>query len=131
MSYQLEIDMTNEVLRAVFVGTVTDSEYLTSYRLVRRVVNTCNPRCAIADFSAVTDFPVSSSMVRQLADGPPLLRDRGVEITVAPNDSIFGMARMFQILANRNNIEVVRTPQEAYALIGLSAPDFRPLSSFK
>lgn len=88
-----------------------------------------HPVISIADFSPVMSADISSDAVRQLAAAPPL-PTAAVRILVSPKDSVYGMARMFQILGEqtRPNFHIVRTMDEAYSLLQVKAPEFSPLS---
>lgn len=46
-----------------------------------------------------------------------------------PQIFIYGLARMFQILGekNRPELQVVRTLDEAYTMLGVEFPDFHPV----
>jgi hypothetical protein len=51
-------------------------------------------------------------------------------ILVAPNDEMFGVARLYGLHQSTSQGEepmVVRDLQEAYDLLGLKDPDFQPL----
>jgi hypothetical protein len=77
----------------------------------------------ICDFSTVTSFEVSASKVRQLAANEPLVPDGNLRIIVAPQDLIFGYARMYEISGSntRDHVHVVRTLAEAYRLLDVES----------
>jgi len=48
---------------------------------------------------------------------------------VAPADDVFGLTRLFGIAgeATRPNYHVVRSEREAWAILGVQKPEFRPI----
>ena len=77
----------------------------------------------------MTDFEVSSDAIRRLAATPPALPAGYMRVLVIPQIFIYGLARMFQILGekNRPELQVVRTLDEAYTMLGVEFPDFHPV----
>jgi hypothetical protein len=65
-----------------------------------------------------------------VAASPPALPPGYIRVLVIPQLFIYGLARMFQILGekSRPDLQVVRTMEEAYHLLGVEFPDFRPLT---
>lgn len=126
MGYFFEIDSANDVLRITWEEPLTDQvvsegvaagrTFLVSHRGIR----------LISDFSGVKKLDVSGETVRTLAGEETHGEERSVVVTVAPADIVFGLARMFSILTEerRPDRHVVRTMREAYALLGIAAPQF-------
>src|SRR5208282_6511521 len=56
--------------------------------------------------------------VRELAERPPVLPD-DLLIVVAPQDEIYGMARMYEMIGSRtrDHLHIVRSLADAYALL--------------
>jgi hypothetical protein len=52
-----------------------------------------------------------------------------MRVVVAPQDFLFGMMRMLQILSEeaRPELHVVRTLDEAYRLLRIESPEFSPI----
>jgi len=89
-----------------------------------------HPGCSgIVDFSSVTHFEVTASAVSRLAHHPPLLPVEAARILVAPQDLVYGMARMFQMKTEQRRpaLQIVRKMEEAYTLLGIESPEFIPL----
>ena len=86
----------------------------------------------ILDFSAVTDFALSSNLLRQLAKQEPCIPDPTDRpgVIVVPQTHAFGLARMFQIMGEttRPLLHVVHTLDEAFAKLGVQSPPFELLS---
>jgi hypothetical protein len=78
----------------------------------------------------VTKFDVSSDAIRELARRPPILPSSFMRIIVVPQEYLYGMMRMFQILSDqaRPELRVVRTMDEAYRLLLIESPEFSPVS---
>ena len=74
-------------------------------------------------------FDVSSQALRTAALQPSPYPDETPRFIVAPSDYLFGMARMYQILANRpgEKLRVVRKRKEALAAVGARDPKFERL----
>ncbi len=125
-----EFDEINNVLRINWTGEVTDNELLESVSKVKNFLTARPGVRAVSDFSNATRADLSPEAVRRAAKIP----DQGVQgatvVTVAPGDLIFGTARMFEMLADRNlpRHNVVRTVAEAYKLLGITSPQFKPIA---
>jgi hypothetical protein len=123
----LSFDDLDQVLFIRFEGIVTDEVLLTRYRQVREWMATGGPCSSISDFSAVASFGVSTDGVSQLAAKAPLVPDNHLRVVVAPQDEVFGMTRMFEILGSstRDRVHIVRDVPAAYRLMGIKEPHFR------
>ena len=75
----------------------------------------------IIDFSAATSTTLSPAFLRSFAQEKSLFSRDAKQVVVAPQPHIFGLARMVQMLreARSPNIEVVRSMNEAHALLGI------------
>jgi len=128
----VDFDAVNNILRATIEGRIT-GEILLNFHDAATKYLAAHPPCRfILDLSPVTDFAVSSDAIRRLAAAPPPLRSTGdVWILVIQKDVIYGLARMFQILTetkgNYCELHVVRTMDEAYRLLQVKCPAFRPV----
>lgn len=126
MALVLEFDAKNNILRGSLKDRVTDAILLESYAEAARFAKSRPPCRAIWDFSEVTDFDVSSHTIRKLVGTPPIVARGYMRVVVAPNDFLFGMMRMLQILSeqSRPELHVVRTMAEAYRLLQIESPEF-------
>jgi hypothetical protein len=128
--YQIDFDATNRILRARFIGRVTDDELKDVYRLGQEHVARFDPLSGITDFSEVTAVGFSPQTMRDLALTKPIMPDPGRPVIfVAPTPDLFGMARMFELQGAeaRPNLQVVRTPEEAYRILNVRDPQFEPV----
>ena len=132
MPYHFEYDSQNKILMAKFEGQVTDGLIKDYYQACTSQVAVTDLRGSLTDFSNAASFDVSAETIREIAAlapaDPIASRPR---VVVAPASHIFGFARMFGILgeATRPNFHVVRTLREAYALLGIASPQFKPLQA--
>lgn len=130
MGFVMEYSAENNILRVTLEGHLTDAVMLEAYGAAARYVASNGPCRAIADVSRVTKVEVSSHVIRQLAGSTPAIPVGYIRVFVAPRDSMYGMVRMFQILTEltRPDLHVVRTMNEAYHLLRVESPEFRPVS---
>jgi hypothetical protein len=77
----------------------------------------------------VDSFAVTAQGVNRLAADTPLVPDQYRRIVVAPQDEIYGMTRMFEMLGSgtRDRVDVVRTMAEACRQVGVDGLTLRPL----
>ncbi|MGO9404465.1 MAG: hypothetical protein ACLPVW_13465 [Terriglobales bacterium] len=130
MNFVVDFDAKNNILRCTLEGRMTGVILLDLYARAVKYMESHPPCRGILDFSGVTDFEVSSEAIRQLAAAPPALSAGYIRVLVIPQIFIYGLARMFQILGekNRPELQVVRTLDEAYLLLGVEFPEFHPVS---
>jgi hypothetical protein len=117
----LSFDELNRILHIGFNGIVTDDVLFRCYEQVREWIAFHGHCSSISDFTDVTSFEVTALAVSQLAAGKPLVPDDFLRIVVAPQDEVYGMARMFEVLGSptRDKLHIVRTLEEAYRLAGI------------
>jgi hypothetical protein len=125
----LEFDAGNNILRGTLEGEMTRATLLDFYSTIARYTESHPPCRGIGDFSGVTESRVSSDDIRQLVAAPPLFPAGYMRVLVLPTDSVYGMGRMYQILAekSRPELHVVRSMEEAYRLLQVKTPEFLPL----
>ncbi|MGB2606298.1 MAG: hypothetical protein WBC78_22015 [Candidatus Sulfotelmatobacter sp.] len=130
MSIVVEFDAKNNVLRGTVHGPMTGATLLDFYAAATEYMASHPPCRGILDFSQVTEFEVSPHAIRQVAAAPPAFPAGYMRVVVVPIDFIFGLARMFQMLGEktRPDLHVVRTLDEAYRLLQIESPEFRPVS---
>ncbi|HXQ26895.1 MAG TPA: hypothetical protein VN822_10840 [Candidatus Acidoferrales bacterium] len=130
MPYHFEFDSANRIIRCWFEGPVGDENLKEYYRVAAKYFESLQPRAGIVDFSAATSFEVAPQTVRELAKLPPAMpHPERPRFVIAPSAQIFGMARMFELQGQetRPNLHVVRTAEEAWAILGVQAPKFEPI----
>jgi hypothetical protein len=129
MSFVIEFDAKNNILRGTLKGRVTDAMLLDCYSAAVRYTTSHPPCRGIWDFSDVTEFEVSNAAIKQAAVKRPIIASGYMRVIVAPQAFLFGMMRMLQLLSEeaRPELYVVRTMDEAYRCLLVDAPDFTPV----
>lgn len=130
MAIVVDFDARNNILRGTMDGRMTRGILLDLYAVAAKYTASHPPSRGILDFSGVTGFEVSSEAIKQVAAAPPVFPAGYMLVLVTPKDIIYGLARMFQILSEktRPDLQVVRTMDEAYRLLQVKSPEFRPVS---
>jgi hypothetical protein len=131
MAFRFEFDHANRILLLRVEGQLSDELLAECYDEIRKRSVETDARMAIFDFSSVSKFPVSSDLVRQLARREPAMPDatNRIRIIAAENTTGFGLARMFQIVGEKDRplLQVVRTLDDALVALGVQSPHFEPL----
>jgi hypothetical protein len=126
----IDFDAKNNILRATLEGPMT-GQTLLDLHTKGALYTASHPPCrGILDFSGVTDFEVSSDAIRRMAAAPAAFPAGYMRVLVIPQVFIYGLARMFQILGEktRPELQVVRSLDEAYVLLGVQSPEFHSLA---
>ena len=129
MPYRFEFDAQNKILLVVVEGDVQTSDLQTFIEDLRTRVNQLHPAAGITDFSAISAFSAAPETVRAAATLPAPYPDDTPRFIVAREDYLFGIARMFELVANRPNakLKVLRSREEALAMLGVQNPSFEKL----
>lgn len=132
MAFQFEFNAPHQILRIRFDGTVSDEELARFYRLAVIQAARTGAKAAIIDFSAVTDFRVTTETMRNLANSPPAMPDPNLpRFVVAPDLLIFGLSRLFEMQGaqTRPNFYVLRNAEEIWTILAIPEPCFEPLAT--
>jgi hypothetical protein len=132
MPYWFDYDAHHRILRCRAEGVMDETEFIRYHHAGGLLLNQLAPRAAIMDLTKVTALDVSTNIVRLLAAAPPVVTDpRVLRFVVAPAASIYGIARMYQVLGGekRPNLTIAHTVEEVYAALGVTAPSFEPIAS--
>ena len=129
MTSSFEFDQVNKVVCWRLRGEVSEPLFMESLAFVKQILSDTKPAKGIIDFSAVTAFHVSAQAIRQVAGSAPIFPTSMPRVIVASSDHVFGMSRMFASLTEevRTDVQVVRTMQEAFDLLGIKSPQFQAL----
>ena len=121
MPVVLHVDVAKRVVISEFSGEVTNEEFMRQASLIQSHPDFDPHFSEIVDFTAVTRTSLSTETIWTMATTKSLFLPTAKHIIIAPADSAFGLARMFQTLAedSRPNLAVVRSRSEAYRLLGL------------
>lgn len=132
MPYLFDFDSDNGILLCRLQGRVTDEIFKDFFRVGAEHAMRTQPHAGVVDLSAVTVFDVSTQTIHELARSAPVLHSPDLQrIVVAPSPEIYGMMRMFEIEAEAklSNLHVVRSEQEAWAILAVQNPPFKPLAA--
>ena len=121
MSVQLTIDVNQRLVIARVCGEINDADILGLAPLARSHPDFDPSFSIIWDFGGVTSGIISTSAMQELSRRESILSPTSMHVVIAPQDHIFGLFRMAQVLAEQTkpNVEVVRTIGEAWKYIGL------------
>lgn len=127
MPCTFDFDLSSKIIRCRIEGIVTDETLKEYYRLCSNY-GALNPTFSgIFDMSAVVFIAVSADTIRHLAMLPPAVPDPDIpRVIVAGSPQMFGLARMFDLQGGetRPNLHVVRSEQEALAILGVKVAKF-------
>jgi hypothetical protein len=127
-NFKLEFDAANKILRLSIYGEVADQTLLDGYTLLERCYDHLGACNCIVDYTTATRFEITSVGVRYLSSKPPIFPMDCVTLNIAPEDLIYGMARMFQgVSEDRPNFRVVRSMDEALHCMGVRKANFSPI----
>ena len=107
MPASYRIDPQRRLVVSIFQGTLTDPELWEHVESLRLDAKFDSNFGQFIDCSAITELEVSARLIQRIATerlGPA----RAKWAILAPQDSIFGVARMFQIQYNESLVEVFR-----------------------
>jgi len=129
MDYTLQSDPDHRVMLITMGEIVTEASALAARDAIEQFMATYGPHSGIADLSGIEKVYVKADFVWYLAAKPPAIPDGMSRIVVAPRPDIYGLSRMFQTLRDNRGAyqEVVHTLKEAFDLLGLESPHFRPV----
>jgi hypothetical protein len=124
MPLTIEINTTARTVHSKFTGAINESEVHAVVEHLAQRPDFDPTFSHIIDFSAVSSASVSTNFIRVLAQEKPLFDREARQIVVAPQAHMFALARMAQILRERQlpNIQVVRSLHEACAILGIERP---------
>ncbi|HET9830444.1 MAG TPA: hypothetical protein VFP91_01985 [Vicinamibacterales bacterium] len=128
-NFHFEYDAAHEVFVVRMYGRITDDIFKASYAATPQYLEGRRIRAALMDLSGVDSYDVSSAAMRDVSKLPPLFPDPTPRWIVAPQDHIFGMARMFQMLSptGRDMLHVVRSMRDALQAMGGATAHFERL----
>jgi hypothetical protein len=118
---QLTIDVNQRLVVHIFSGELSDADILELPSIVRSHPDFDPSFSEILDFSGITAGTVSTNGLVSLARRESSFSPTSIHVVIAPQDHIFGLARMAEVLAGRTRpqVVVVRTMDEARRILGL------------
>lgn len=121
---QVTIDVSQRLVISTFSGEISDAEILGVRSLIRSHPDFDPNFSEILDFSAVTAASISASAVQEASQRASNFNLTATHVVIAPQDLIFGLARMAEVFAqkSRPNGVVVRSMEEARKILRLEKP---------
>jgi len=115
MGVELTIDVNQRLVVSTFSGETNDAEILGHVSRIRSHPDFDPSFAELIDFSGVTRANISTSTVRDLSQSSSIFNPTSMHVIIAPQDHMFGLARMSQAFAEKTkpNVVVVRTRDEA------------------
>jgi hypothetical protein len=131
MPYHFEFDSENKILLLVAEGHIQDQEVLAINDIIEPQVKRLQPSAGITDLSVATSFDVSSQALRTAALQPSPYPDDIPRFIIAPEDLVFGLARMYEMVGHstRTKLKVVRSREEVLKTLGVTNPKFARIES--
>ena len=128
MPFRFEFDYEHKILLVLFEGDMRDAEAFTIKAAVVSYMEQLRPAAGIADLSAVKTFDVSAQTMRTVARQPPY-SEAIPRFIVAPQDHLFGMARMYELSETKSEgkLQVLRSREQALAVLGIKEAKFVPV----
>ncbi|MGB9197095.1 MAG: hypothetical protein WCB53_09240 [Terriglobales bacterium] len=128
MAHHFEYDAAQGVLLVILEGHVDRAEILRYHDEVKERLRTFRISCAITDLTLVTSSDLPGSVVWELALKDAFVLPAVPRCIVAPQDHIYGIARMYQLSSNvpHELLQIFRTRKEALSALGLDDPTFKP-----
>ena len=119
------------MLLLTFGKTVTKATLVAAYDAAGHFIAAQGPCGGIVDFTAVECTEITAGDVRSISYRPAAFPPGMPRVFVAPTPHLYGMCRMYQIIREdlASDLHVVRTLEEAYALLGLESPDFKTIDA--
>lgn len=129
MPHHFEFDFQNKILLTVMEGEIQGPEISTIDQDMRVRIVRMQPAAGISDLSGVTNFNVPSPIMRAAALRPPPFPPETPRFIVAPTDVLYGMSRMYELVADRphGKLQVVRSRLEALSALRVSNAKFDPI----
>ena len=121
MPAHLKVDVENGIVYSSFEGALNDNDILTHRNLLKSHPD-FNPQFSeIVDFTEVKQLKVTVGLINSMAKSDSLYSPESRHAVIAPHDLTYGVARMYQMLAQdtRPNVAVVRSMTEARRFVGI------------
>jgi len=129
MAFEFLFDRGNNVLLVKYGRTLTRETIEGAVATAHRFVEAHGACPAIADFSGVEQVDVDLAYWRSFGEVPRVIQG-AKRVLVAPQDTMFGMIRMYGLhqAVRGDEPAIVRSLQAAYDLLGIRVPDFQPFT---
>ena len=115
MGAQFTIDVSRRLVISTFTGENTVEEIVGLAARIRSHPDFDPSFSEIVDCSAIFTYKISTTEIKQMARRQNIFNPTSMHVIIAPQDNIYGLARMGQVFAEQTvpNLVVVRTVEEA------------------
>ena len=114
MPRTFHIDRKNGLVISVYAGALTHQDVLDQWTEIGAHPEFDPCLAYLTDLSAVTEYTISSSEIRELTRRADPFSFESVRVVIAPKDDLFGIVRMYQMSGDVHpNLTVVRSYDEA------------------
>ena len=129
MPHHFAFDDEHKLLLVVMEGDIDGEEIVAIDEEMRARIARMQPKAGISDLSLVQNFNVPAQVMRSAALRAAPYPAETPRFIVAPSDLLYGMSRMYELVANRpaGKLEVVRSREEALKRLDISNPKFELL----
>jgi hypothetical protein len=129
MPHHFAFDDEHKLLLVVMEGDIDGEEIVAIDEEMRARIARMQPKAGISDLSLVRNFNVPAQVMRSTALRAAPYPSETPRFIVAPSDLLYGMSRMYELVANRpaGKLEVVRSREEALKRLDISNPKFELL----
>ena len=129
MPHHFEFDKEHKVLLVVMEGDIDAAEIAAIDEAMRVRIDRMQPAAGISDLSLVQKFDVPAQVMRSTAMRSAPYPPETPRFIVAPSDVLYGMSRMYELVANRpsGKLQVGRSRAEALERLGVANPRFEIL----
>ena len=121
MGVHVTVEPSQRLVISTFSGELTDADMLGFASLIRSHADFDPSFSEILDFSGVTAVGVSTSVIQDVSRRVSNFNLTSVHVIIAPQNVIYGLARMSQVFAEKTkpNAVVVRSMEEAREFLRL------------
>lgn len=121
MSFTVQILVEQKLVLTKLFGEVNGHELAEAGSAIRSHPGFNPAFSELIDCTGITNLDVSIQFLQNMASAQSIFNKGSKHIIVAPEDYLYGLARMTQVLAEQTkpNVVVVRTVAEAYKTLGI------------
>lgn len=129
MAHHFEFDSERRILLVVLEGEVEEGEVSQYHGEARAILRKLNVAYAISDYSAVSGGEIGGDTVRDLAFRDAFVEGKIPRLIVTPQNYLYGLARMYELSANRtpDMLQILRSREQALKAIKVENPRFERL----
>jgi len=127
MDYEIDLDPAHSVIRLTVTAETLTVKLSENFQQSLTLVGARGgPYSVILDLLAVKSITVPAGAVADFAYRDKALLGPRTHVAVAKEPSVFGIARMFQLLGDffGEQYKVVHSLEEAYEILGVRPEDF-------